>query len=249
MTRPAGQADRLSRSIAQHGGVALRFPALDIEPLGQTEDIVRQLRAMENVRWLIFISANAVNFALNWNSGKIDQLKLPPIVAVGGATAKALRDKGLTVDVLPQQGFNSDALLQMPAMQDVRGKRCVIVRGRGGREKLAETLIERGASVEYLEVYRRVMPRGNVTQLLAWLRRKEVDAVTITSGEALQNLLTMLGEHAPLLFTIPLIVVSDRIGQMAEKMGFVRIIVSEGPTDEAILQTLITLQRGKQWPK
>jgi len=81
------------------------------------------------------------------------------------------------------------------------------------------------------------------------LQKGRLDAVTITSGESLRNLTLMLGERAPLLFPLPLVAISARIGEMAGAMGFQRVVVSDGPADAAILQTLITLQRGIQWPK
>lgn len=249
VTRPQGQADNLCRLIAQHGGVAERFPTLEIRPVADSEVVKTRLSALANDHWLIFISANAVNFAVQANGGKIDRSGLPRVAAVGAATAKALKMHGIAVDLQPQQGFNSEALLQTPDLQAIAGQRCLIVRGQGGRELLADSLRERGATVEYLEVYRRAMPAVDCFRLTGLLQRDSLFAVTITSGEALRNLLVMLGDKASLVLATPLVVISDRIGQMAEQMGFQRVEVAEGPSDTAILQTLITLQRGKQWPK
>lgn len=214
---------------------------MEIQALERPETIAGRVAALEHVDWLIFISANAVNFVLNSNNGTINRLRRLRLAAVGKATAKALQNNGLTVDLLPQHGFDSEALLRTPAMSAVDGKRCVIVRGQGGREKLADALRERGAEVDYLEVYRRVMPQADNSALLERLRENRLDAITITSGEALRNLMEMLGGQACLLLPVPLVVISRRIGQMAETMGFKRIVVSDGPADTSILQTLITL--------
>ncbi|WP_305909105.1 uroporphyrinogen-III synthase [Methylomarinum sp. Ch1-1] len=249
VTRPRPQAEGLCRLIERQGGIALNFPTLEIKPLAQTDEIKAKLQALNDYHWLIFISANAVNFALKANNGKIEQFAEPRIAAVGGATAKALKDHDLSVDLLPDQGFNSEALLQTSAMRAIAGQRCLIVRGRGGREMLADTLRQRGASVDYLEVYQRTMPNRDISELLALLQHNRLNAVTITSGEALQNLLAMLGDDAPLLFSLPLVVISDRIEQMARQIGFKRILVTNSPADTAILQTLTTLPWGKQWPK
>ena len=226
----------------------IRFPTLDIVPVEGAEEAATKLHALDKVNWLIFISANAVNFALNKNNGKIDQLHAK-IAAVGRATAKALHERGLKVDLMPSQGFNTEALLESPSMADIHGKHCIIVRGRGGREMLADTLRERGAKVEYLEVYQRVIPRGNNAKLLERMRQNGLDAVIVTSVEALKNLLTMLDEQASLIYRIPLVVISDRIRKVAEEVGFKRVVVSDSPADAAILQSLITIQWGKQWPK
>ncbi|MCQ8130902.1 uroporphyrinogen-III synthase, partial [Methylomonas rivi] len=124
--------------------------------------------------------------------------------------------------------------------------RVTIVRGVGGREKLAQTLRDRGAEVAYLEVYRRRLPDTGKDELLQTLRQEQLDAVTITSGEALQNLLAMLEPAAAsLLRKRPLVVASGRIGQLALELGFERIAVSLQPTDAAILETLTTLLNGE----
>ncbi len=241
VTRPQLQADHLCRLIERQGGVAVRFPTLEIRSMGNEAQIKRRLDALENECWLIFISANAVNFTLKANNGKIDQLRNRRIAAVGKATARSLQDYGLTVDLLPRQGFNSEALLQADDLQALKGQHCIIVRGLGGREKLADTLRERGAVVEYLEVYQRVMPSADNKELVEMLRHGLLAAVTITSGEALQNLLAMLEDHAPLLFKVPVVVISDRIAQLAGRMGFEKIAVAASPEDAAILKTLTTL--------
>jgi uroporphyrinogen-III synthase len=122
----------------------------------------------------------------------------------------------------------------------------VIVRGIGGREKLAESLRSRGAEAFYLEVYSRRQPVANSTDLRTDIAQGRLEAVTITSVEALQNLLAMLDDESiVLLKSILLVVMSERIGQAAEDIGFIQIAVSAQPTDTAILETLTTLLNGE----
>ena len=250
VTRPRQQARQLCGLIAQQGGVAEQFPTLEIEAVACNDEIDKKLASLGNYHWLIFISANAVNFAVKANNGKIDSFVLPHIAAVGKATEKALQQQGLSVDLLPDKGFNSEALLEMPVLQNMQGVKCLIIRGQGGREKLADIIRSRGAQVEYLEIYKRVKPETDNTVLVSLLEQNQLFAVTITSVEALQNLLTMLDEKSvALLFSVPVVVISHRIRHKAEQFGFKRIVVTDNPADRAILETLTMLQRGKQWPK
>jgi uroporphyrinogen-III synthase len=246
VTRPAHQAENLSRLIQERGGEAVRFPVLDIVARGNIDEVQDALKNLDKFQWVVFISPNAVNFALKANNGKIGRLKTVRFAAVGRATAQALEAAGLTVEVVPEQGYTSEALLAMPQMQQIKGQSCLIVRGEGGREELANTLRSRGADVQYLEVYKRTIPSIDNSQVVQLLTQHRLDVITVTSGEALQNLLIMLGEkNHQLLLPIPMVVVSDRIGQLAARMGFKRIVVTENPADTAILETVTIVCNGE----
>ena len=243
VTRPAAQAEKLCQLIELAGGKALRFPTLEIQEVSVDSALIQQAL---NSQWLVFTSTNAVDFALKAFSGKMAQLKCLQLAAVGQSTASALQQADLTVTCVPATEFSSEGLLAEPAMHSVDGQQITIVRGIGGREKLAKSLTSRGAHVEYLEVYSRCQPATEKAQLVQALQADQLQAITISSGEALQNLLTMLDESsAVLLRKLPLVVVSERIRHLAQELGFTQIAVSLQPTDAAILKTLTTLLSGE----
>jgi uroporphyrinogen-III synthase len=243
VTRPVAQANKLCQMITLQGGKTLRFPTLDIRAASVDAVLIKKALCCH---WLIFTSSNAVDFALKAFSGKMADLQSAQLAAVGQATANALQQAGLTVACVPHTEFSSEGLLAQPAMQNVAGQHIMIVRGIGGREKLAQTLRNRGAQVDYLEVYRRCQPKADNVQLVHALQSGQLKAITITSGEALENLLAMLDEpSAVILRKLPLLVVSDRIRQLALDRGFEQIAVSLQPTDAAILETLTTLLSGE----
>lgn len=240
VTRPKHQAETLCHLIEQKGWNAIRFPTLDIVSVNNSS-IQEQLKTMDQWQWLIFISANAVNFAIKANDGKIDCFKRISIAAIGKTTEKALCDAGLTVALLPENEFSSKGLLATKEMNYVKGKSCLIVRGASGLETLANTLKARGATVDYMEVYKREMPvYENAHFFDILLQQGKLDAITITSGDALTNLLWLIGDElkAKLVF-VPLIVISKRIKKLAEKHKFKQIAVTEKPGDAAIIKTLM----------
>jgi uroporphyrinogen-III synthase len=247
VTRPIHQAENLCQLIEQQGGIAVRFPTLEVVGMNPKPDnqpdyptiATNPLPKLSNRYWLVFISANAVNFALKANGGKIAQLKTTQIAAIGQATAKALQKAGLQVNLLPKAGFDSDALLAMPEMQQIKGQDILIVRGQGGREELANVLRSRGANVDYWEVYQRIMPDADNAEVLSLLEQNKLNVIVITSCGALQNLLTMLGTACTKhLTTVSLVVISDRIKRFAVELGFTRIAVTEYPSDLAILDAV-----------
>ncbi|MBL1264429.1 uroporphyrinogen-III synthase [Methylomicrobium sp. RS1] len=247
VTRPQHQAYNLCRLIERQQGVAVAFPTLEIVAAADRVRIAQALANLHRFQWVVFISANAVNFALLANDGKIDQFRNTRIAAIGAATARALAAAGLTADLVPADGSDSRALLAMPALQQVSGQRILIVRGAGGLDTLREELVNRGANVDYLDVYRRTRPLADPAPVLDLLEQKGLGLIIVTSGEALKNLLIMLGEKGRnQALATPLIVVSGRIRQMAEDSGFERIYVTDSPSDTAILEKIITWATGEK---
>jgi uroporphyrinogen-III synthase len=250
VTRPAHQAENLCALIEKLGGTAIRFPTMQIigldghsdSKLDNTSFATQPLNLLSHSQWLIFTSANAVNFALKANGGKIAQFESAKIAAIGKTTASALQSAGLHVDVLPLSGFDSEALLAIPQMQAVNGLKILIVKGQGGREELANVLRQRGADVNYWDVYQRVIPQVDCSELINLLDQDRLSVITITSSEALQNLVVMLGDqYNKKLTMIPLVVMSNRIKKFAAETGFTRISVVECPSDEAILDAAIAV--------
>jgi uroporphyrinogen-III synthase len=253
VTRPKHQAEGLCSLIEQQGWNAIRFPTLEIVTI-ENKAISQQLKAINKYQWLIFVSTNAVNFAVAENNGKIDCFKSVPIAAVGKATEKALKAVGLAVELLPEASFNTEGLLASNEMNNVKGRSCLIIRGKGGRETLANSLRERGAKVDYLEVYLRKRPVSKSLDLTYMLQQGKLDAITITSGESLLNLLAMIDEGLhDKLQAVPLIVISHRIKGLAEQNKFKQIAVTKNPGDTAIIEALtMSLNNnkwGRQWQK
>jgi uroporphyrinogen-III synthase len=247
VTRPQHQASHLCRLIEHQHGVAVAFPTLEIIAANDRHQIAATLENLHRFQWVVFISANAVNFALLANDGKIDGFRDVRIAAIGQATAKALTAAGLTANLLPAQGSDSRALLAMPEMHHIAGQRILIVRGVGGLDTLRREFESRGADVDYLDVYKRAIPSVDPAPVVGLLKRNRLDLIIATSGEAVKNLLIMLGEkNQNLALAIPLVVVSERLRQIAEDSGFERILVTDSPSDTAILEKIITWATGEK---
>ena len=234
VTRPVHQAEGLCRLIEHHRGRPLSFPVLEILEAGTDDDRYRLAHANEYHR-LIFISANAVERAAPHLPEKLSV----PVAAVGAATARALHRIGAENILVPGGRADSEALLALPAMQRVDGRRILIVRGEGGRALLGDSLRARRAVVDYAEIYRRALPEVATEDLLRdWDAR--VDVVTVTSGEALENLCRLLCDDSR-LFATPLIVVSERTAQDARRRGFRLVRVAAGAADAAMIAALCDL--------
>jgi uroporphyrinogen-III synthase len=197
-------------------------------------------RRLADYTLAIFVSSTAVRMSVGHLFAKGTWPTTVRIAAIGTRTASALEEAGLSVDMAPRDQFTSEALLALEPMQQVEGLRILIVRGEGGREHLADTLRRRGARVDYVEVYRRTKPDTDTRPVIAAWTQGQIDAVTISSNESLQNLHEMLGESAQAyLRSSTLIVGSQRTVELAASLGITPApVVAANAADEAIVAAL-----------
>ncbi len=241
VTRPVHQAEALCRLIEQQGWQAIRFPVIEIKAKQLSVQEYIHIKHIEQYQYVFFVSANAVNFVLPLFNGKIAVLQKKSCVAVGKATLKALAHCGINCALMPAKGFNSESILAMPELQILTGQSCLIVRGEGGRELLAQTLRERGAEVNYLQVYIRVMPCHDNSEVERYLLNKSLAAIVIYSGDALHNLMHMLAKQKIIknLLNVQLVVISHRVQAIAKNIGFTKIRVADQASDSAMINALL----------
>lgn len=236
VTRPPEQATKLNAAIAEAGGSVLSFPLLDIASLPDLNAFHAEITPLSQFDWVIFISSNAVQYGMPL----LQQASFPSTLkfaAIGPTTASALHAYGIAEVVTPKDRFDSESLLSLPVFQQMQGQRVLIVRGVGGRELLAETFKQRGAKVVFGECYRRVNPQANATPLERAYQQGQLQAMIITSSEALRFLLDLAG-NTDWLKAIPLFVNHDRIAEQASAHGL--SVTSAGqPGDEAMLKLLL----------
>lgn len=259
LTRPAGQAESLAKAIQEQGGQTLSLPLLSIVPVSASEDTERvkaRILALDSYDIALFISTNAAHLGLEWIETWWPQLPVGlEAFAVGPGTAAILRQHPWPVHCAGT-GVTSEDLLALPALQQVHGKRIALFRGKGGRELLAETLRERGAQVDYIELYAREVPPYSREAVLQSLQTQGINCVVLTSLQIFESFLTLLRGPAPdapaldlpqdkpanpllgLQQTLTLIVPSARVEQNARRAGFLHVFNAGGADDQTVLACL-----------
>lgn len=256
ITRPQQQADKWRALLEQQGASTLWVSMLEITPLTGAraqQQIKNKVMDFDHYRHAIFVSQNAAHYGGEWLTDYWPQW--PEDVrfyAVGSATASMLERYDCEVvsagapDSPAVGTMNTEALLALPELQDVAGQKILIFRGQGGRPLLAEKLAERGAQVEYCELYSRERPQAALAQLQATDFAAGIsvpsanDWVAIHSGESLQNWHEIITEaQQPSWLAQPLLIPGQRVAQLATELGFSNLQVAENASDSSMLATLL----------
>jgi uroporphyrinogen-III synthase len=133
-------------------------------------------------------------------------------------------------------------MLELSQLQQVKNKQVVILRGNGGRELIRSELIERGALVQYCEVYQRsALTFDGHCKVQDWQQRR-VNRIVVTSAEQL----SILNESVPRtdhgwLHRQQLLVPSIRIAEIASGMGFHDVKVTGSASNPDLLATILSL--------
>jgi len=151
------------------------------------------------------------------NSRLLSSLK---ICAIGPATAKELKKKGIGVDYVPKK-FVAESILQGFRKMMIQGKRILLARAKVARDILPKGLRKMGAEVDVVEAYRTLKPRGGKKRLKQLFTDEKMDIITFTSSSTVNHFAELLKEDdlKILLRGITIACIGPITAQTAKKWG------------------------------
>ncbi len=249
VTRPEHQADEFCLMLKNAGAKPVRLPTLKIEETTQQDHTLRLLKQVDQQNIIIFTSSNAVEFASGYMDSLLSSQHTYTVAAIGKKTTQALQKKNIHVDIQPEKYYNSESLLALADMRQVKNKRILIIKGEGGRTLLGDTLKARGAIVEHANVYVRRCPTLS-DHLLNTLKSEKIDIITLTSAESSENLLSLLSDQ-PIkwLTNATLLLGSQRIYDVIasrQTLSDNPHWIAENPSDDAMFAALLALSEHRK---
>jgi uroporphyrinogen III methyltransferase/synthase len=196
VTRARHQASALSHLLSERGAEPIEVPAISIQALSDTRELDQAIANLDRYQWVVFTSVNGVEaffqrlYSLKLDSRALSGLK---IGAIGPATAKALAQKGITPDYVPEV-YSSEGLLAGLKGYTVRGKRFLLPRADIADKKLTDGLTRLGAEVYEIVAYRTVAPPEAISKIREMLSSGQLDVITFTSSSTVSNLVAALGD-------------------------------------------------------
>jgi uroporphyrinogen III methyltransferase/synthase len=196
VTRPRHQSGGLARRLEELGAQVSALPGVEVRGPADWGPVDRALADLARFQWLVFTSANGVEYFLRrlLETGRdLRALGSLRLAAIGPATADALRAYHLTADLVPGE-YRSEALAAA-LKERAAGKRLLLARADRGRDLLREEL-SAVAEVVQVAVYSQVDAEGPDASTRELLDRGEVDYVTVTSSNIARSLAGALGAEA-----------------------------------------------------
>jgi uroporphyrinogen III methyltransferase/synthase len=192
VTRSRTQASELVRTLRELGADVFEFPTIKVERPDEPEPF----DPIGTYDWVVFTSVNGVDMLfqrLAEQGADARDLHGVRLCAIGSATADAIRQRFLNVDLMPGR-YVAEELMRALETQvgDLAGKRFLLPRADIARSMLPDALRERGAEVTELVAYRTVAPEASDERARA-LVDYDPDLLTFTSSSTARNLRAMIG--------------------------------------------------------
>ncbi|NSW82006.1 MAG: uroporphyrinogen-III C-methyltransferase [Syntrophothermus sp.] len=244
VTRSREQASQLSSMIEALGGHVVEIPTIKITPSADMSPLYRCFDVINTYHWLIFTSVNSVQIFFDemLKCGKdIRDLKGLHIAAIGPATAQALKEKGLVVDVVPEE-FRAEGIVRDMKGRIRPGSKVLLPRARGARDVLPEVLRDWGAEVTEVHLYQALTEKVAPEHLEALLTG-HVDAITFTSSSTVKNFVKILGDKniEEVTQTARVVCIGPVTAATAQEMGMRVDKVASEYTIPGLVQALVEM--------
>lgn len=237
VTRAKAQAGSLQTQISALGGAVWELPViatadpLDWAPLDDA------LTHLDRYGWLVVTSANGAQQVAR----RLQHLGIATprvrIAAVGSATAQALEQARLQVDLLPST-FRGASLAEALAGHLRPGERILFARADIADPAPANKLRALGYAVDDLVAYRTVLQAPDATAVLQALAAGRIQYVTLTSSSTVGGVVNALGGRAPLAH-VRVAVIGPETAAAAVAAGLTVHVQAAQATIASLVQALV----------
>ncbi|WP_197085776.1 bifunctional uroporphyrinogen-III C-methyltransferase/uroporphyrinogen-III synthase [Corynebacterium comes] len=201
--RTKEQAASMSARLSGYGAIPQSVPTISVEPPRNPAQMERAIKGIVEGRyqWVVFTSVNAVSAV--WE--KIVEFGLDArsfagvrLAAVGTKTAQAVRDLGMTPELLPDvTRQNAAGLVEVfpDYVEDLDPVgRVLLPRADIATDVLVDGLVERGWEVDDVVAYRTVRAAPPSAEIREMIKSGGFDAVCFTSSSTVKNLVGIAGK-------------------------------------------------------
>lgn len=244
VTRPKDRGSSLTAKLQEYGAEVIEVPTIETDRILDSAILEDALENIANYDWIAFTSPFGVKvFFQKMMELRIDIRKLSGLsfAAIGSATQKAIEEKGILVDLVPETYDGKslgEALVKvlLKEEQDAEKPVVLIPRARIGSEELIGPLEEAGIDFEDLPIYDTAEAEENV------LARYDAtyDYVAFTSASTVRGFVKLAKDID--YTAIKAVCIGEQTAREAEKYG-IQTFIAEKATIDSMVECFLSLNR------
>jgi len=209
----------MAKVLSAVGAECRCLPTIDIvmKPLNETDK--QKIINLDQYQHVIVVSQHAAKFGIDkideyWPQFPLDQNWF----AIGRKTSATLNSSNLNL-ISPEQDVDSETLLRQELLKQVNHQKILILKGQKGRNHLQQSLVEKGAYVDSIELYERACSVYSSSQLTQNIQEFDPHYIIALSGETLENLISLCKKANISINQYRFILSSQRVANIAAKYG------------------------------
>ena len=247
VTRPRAQAAELVMRLEQMGADPIEVPTIQIVASENSTPLARACGRIGEFDWVVFTSANAVSYFMRRllaGPGDVRDLKGVKLCAVGPATAEALLQYNVRIDLVPEEYRAEGVVRALRQDRDLTGTRILLPRADLARDLLQVELQQAGANVTAVTAYQTIpvdIDAAGGPDIYGLLLEGRVDIVTFTSGSSVTNFVRALGtdQAADLLKRVDVACIGPVTADVATRLDISTTIMPSDYTVPAMVRAIV----------
>ncbi len=189
VTRPRTLASSMTKKLRQKGAEVIELPAIRTEAIQDNPALEACVEKLDQYQWILFTSQVGVQvFFDRMKEYQTDIRKLygVKIGVIGQGTKKALEERGLFADCMPEI-FDGQALGQAVAARCAGGEKILIPRAAMGNQEVVDAF--RGLDVEITDVpiYDTLYETSHLIQERQEFEKGNIDYAVFTSASTVRG--------------------------------------------------------------
>ena len=190
ITRPRDQAAEWRLKLEALGASVFELPLIQVRKEVNLDTLAEVLTGFGGYEWVIFTSANGVKYFFEEFCRVHDDIRafgLARIAVVGEATAAAVRELRLRVELQPKKASGEELARELITRESMDSAKVLVVTGNLNRDILVEKLEDDRAIVDCLPVYRTEETDLAKDPVAGEFRAHGADAILFASPSAAQS--------------------------------------------------------------
>ncbi|ALD15512.1 hypothetical protein IX46_03060 [Buchnera aphidicola (Aphis glycines)] len=238
--RPSPEGEKLVNILNKIGILSWHFSLFNFSPSSSLISISKKKHELYTADIMIIFSKRSVYYTnLYLNKNNLNWPLNPDYYAIGKGTAIFL-EKYIEKKILfPNDEESSEALLDLLYEKNISKAKIILLKGENGRKLVEKKLLKNHFNISIIECYKKSFKTIDSLLIEKW-RSYKINTLIITSGDILNKLNDTIDcfNKNEWLFRCKIFVVGSRLGNIARKIGWKDIVISNYANNENLLKII-----------
>ncbi|SCI43390.1 MULTISPECIES: uroporphyrinogen-III C-methyltransferase [unclassified Romboutsia] len=195
VTRSRTQSSSIVEKIMDLGGNPIEIPTIKIKKIDNNFELENEINNIKEYTYLVLTSKNGVEIFFD----KLEEMSLDvrslaniKVCAIGSATAKEIKSRGINPDIVPEK-FVAESLFDELKNKLRKEDKILIPRAKNARDYLIDKLSEI-CTVKEIHTYESVIDTSKKEEILDILENEQLDYITFASSSTVRNFVEIIGK-------------------------------------------------------